>query len=163
MRKFFIVLISLIVSSTAFGQITITKEQMEALPENVISTLETVAKADSVATAIAKNSSWGKEIGYAVDSALDAVEEHVVNIAETPLGHTVTFLVCWRFLYKDIIGLFIGLIFICLMIWVVKKLLVIHTNKTFCEEFDEDTQVTIIICGWIGVIVFFTAALCCIF
>lgn len=160
MKKIFIVLISLIISSAAFGQITITKEQLQSLPENVVTVLEITAKADSIANNAAKNTSWGKEIGYAVDSALDAVEEHVVNLAETPLGHTVTFLVCWRFLYKDIVGLFIGLIFICLLVWAVKKLLTIEGRL---KDIDEDAQVAVIVCGWIGAAIFFIAAVCCIF
>ena len=160
MKKIFIVLISLIISTAAFGQITITKEQLQSLPENVVTVLEITAKADSIANNAVKNASWGKEIGYAVDSALDAVEEHVINLAETPLGHTVTFLVCWRFLYKDIVGLFIGLIFICLLVWAVKKLLTIEGRL---KDIDEDAQVAVIVCGWIGAAIFFIAAVCCIF
>ena len=160
MRKFITILFFLIILTPAFGQITLTKEQMEALPSNVVSALETVTKIDSISTNI--NKSWGHEIGVAVDEALSAVEEHATNIANSNLGHTVIFLVCWRFLFNDAIGLIVGIILLGCFIWLI-KLIVKHTKEENFNDLDEDTQAVFIVVSWIGVLALLIAALCCIF
>lgn len=51
----------------------------------------------------------GKEIGVAVNGALTAVNDQMVKFSETKLGNITVFLVVWKVLYKDVLGIVIGI------------------------------------------------------
>ena len=127
-------------------------------------------KLDSVAQQVKKTAeviqegtSWGREIGVAVDEALGAIEEHVINLSESNLGHTVIFLVCWKFMYKDVIGIIVGLIFIAILIWAIKKAPKVFKSQWFQDLDGSDAQMGITIGVFVGLLVFLIAALVCIF
>lgn len=126
----------------AFSQITLSKEQLDSLPPAMKQAIEMSDQKRQVKEKIAAASeyaSWGKEIGVAVDGALGAVENHVVKLSKTDLGHTIIFLVCWKFLAKDILGMVVGLSIFCVMIW----MLWYHKKRITTEDFKNlpgDTQ-----------------------
>lgn len=112
---------------------------------------------------IQEGTSWGREIGVAVDEALGAIEEHVISLSESSLGHTVIFLVCWRFMYKDVIGILVGLIFIVILIWLIRKTPKIFKSQWFQDIRDGEVQIWIIVGVFGGLLAFFIASLACIF
>jgi hypothetical protein len=79
----------------------------------------------------------GKEIGIAVNSALEAVNDQVVKFSETKLGKITVFLVVWKVLYKDVLGIIIGIplllgwtaIFVWVMVYFFMKRKIKYTDK----------------------------------
>ena len=111
---------------------------------------------------VSEYASWGREIGYAVDGALSAVEDHVVNLSETGLGHTVIFLVVWKFIAEDLLGMIVGFCLFLTMLYVIYSINKKSTDPKFKEQSD-DAQCAAYVCYWLGAAVLFIASLLCAF
>lgn len=62
----------------------------------------------------------GKEIGEAVNSSLEAVSTNASKFAETSVGRTAVYLVVWKVVGKDVLGLIVGglLLLIGVPLWI---------------------------------------------
>lgn len=54
------------------------------------------------------DSSIGTEIGIAVNETFKAISDNTIKLAESNLGKSAIFMLSWKILYKDIIGLIVG-------------------------------------------------------
>ena len=145
--------------------ITKAQAQIDSLPPVVKQAIELSVKEQQLEDQIknvSEYASWGREIGYAVDGALSAVEDHVVNLSETGLGHTVIFLVVWKFIAKDLLGMIVGFCLFLTMLYVIYSINKLGKDSEFNKQ-DECAQCTVYICYWLGAAALFTASLVCAF
>lgn len=94
------------------------------LPPPLLKDLEEKARLSSVAQRIEAYGKWvgiGKEIGAAVNDSLSAVTTQADNFAKTGVGKFTMFLVAYKVLGKDLIGMVVGipLLFVWTTIFVV--------------------------------------------
>lgn len=129
MKKLIFFIIMLFMSSMCFAQVTLTQEQVNALPQEVQHQLQSVSNQPT-----SKYVGLGKEIGEAINSSLDAIEEHVVSLSKTKLGKTVIFILCWKLLYKDILQTVVGTILLILFIITLIK------ELKFIKNYGKDTN-----------------------
>lgn len=143
--------------------ITKAQAQIDSLPPVVKQAIELKEQQleDQIKN-VSEYASWGREIGYAVDGALSAVEDHVVNLSETGLGHTVIFLVVWKFIAKDLLGMIVGLCLFLTMLYVIYSINKKSSDPNFNEQ-SGDAQCAAYICYWLGAAVLFIASLLCAF
>lgn len=112
LKRILFLLIANIVAISSFCQVTLTQEEYNKLPEDVKKEL-------SISKEMKKYSdytSWGKEIGVAVNETLKAVEESSIRISKTEIGQSAIFILKWKFLYKDFLHIIVGsiLLIICI-------------------------------------------------
>ena len=112
LKRILFLLIANIVTISSFCQVTLTQEEYNKLPEDVKKEL-------SISKEMKKYSdytSWGKEIGVAVNETLKAVEESSIRISKTEIGQSAIFILKWKFLYKDFLHIIVGstLLIICI-------------------------------------------------
>lgn len=163
--KYFIVLLLSIFCFTTKAQVTLTQAQIDSLPPVAKQAIELSMKKQQLEDQIknvSEYASWGREIGYAVDGALSAVEDHVVSLSETGLGHTVIFLVVWKFIAKDLLGMIVGFCLFLTMLYVIYSINKKSKDPEFNEQGD-DAQCTAYICYWLGAAILFIASLACTF
>ena len=163
--KYFIVLLLSICCFITKAQVTLTQAQIDSLPPVVKQAVELSMKKQQLEDQIknvSEYASWGSEIGYAVDGALSAVEDHVVSLSETGLGHTVIFLVVWKFIAKDVLGMIIGFCLFLTMLYVIYSINKIGKDPEFNKQ-DECAQCTVYVCYWLGAAALFVASLVCAF
>lgn len=158
MKRFFtLLLFTLLMSVTAFSQVTISQEDYNKLSSEAKAQIEQLTTEKAVKGEIKEVSEYanlGKEIGVAVNETLKAVEDSAIRISESNLGQTAITIVVWKLLYKEIAGLVVGFILLALCIYMV----LIGKNKL--SKDDEDSG------GWVSVIsavVFFIASMICMF
>lgn len=143
----------------------VTQAQIDSLPPVAKQAVELSMKKQQLGDQIknvSEYASWGREIGYAVDGALSAVEDHVVNLSETGLGHTVIFLVVWKFIAKDLLGMIVGFCLFLTMLYVIYSINKKSKDPKFNEQ-SADAQCAAYICYWLGAAVLFIASLSCAF
>lgn len=154
MKRFFsILLFTLLMSVTAFSQITISQEDYAKLPQETKSQIEQVTVKSNIKE-VSEYANLGKEIGIAVNETLKAVEESAVRISKTDLGQTAITIVVWKLLYKEISGLIIGFILLVLCIYM------ILTGVRKLSKSEDDSG------GWMSLFcgaIFFIASMICIF
>ena len=163
--KYFIVLLLSICCFITKAQVTLTQAQIDSLPPVAKQAVELSMKKQQLEDQIknvSEYASWGREIGYAVDGALSAVEDHVVSLSETGLGHTVIFLVVWKFIAKDLLGMIVGLCLFLTMLYVIYSINKIGKDPEFNKQ-DECAQCTVYVCYWLGAAALFVASLVCAF
>ena len=163
--KYFIVLLLSICCFITKAQVTLTQAQIDSLPPVAKQAVELSMKKQQLEDQIknvSEYASWGSEIGYAVDGALSAVEDHVVSLSETGLGHTVIFLVVWKFIAKDVLGMIIGFCLFLTMLYVIYSINKIGKDPEFNKQ-DECAQCTVYVCYWLGAAALFVASLVCAF
>lgn len=106
---------------SSFCQVTLTQEEYNKLPEDVKKELSTSKEMKKYSD----YTSWGKEIGVAVNETLKAVEESSIRISKTEIGQSAIFILKWKFLYKDFIHIIVGsiLLIICigLLIYIIRR------------------------------------------
>lgn len=115
MRKLNLVILCLLMTIMSFSQVRLTQEQYNNLPEDVRSAIQSqVSRDDKIENKVKTASKWagyGKEIGVAVNECLKAIEGSAERISKTDLGQTAITLVVWKLLWKDVVGIGLGLIF----------------------------------------------------
>lgn len=139
-KRFILVFVAIVCSLNMLGQVTISQEDYDKLPEEVKTQLEM----SNTAKELKKYSEYagiGKEIGIAVNETLEAVEDSAVRISETNVGKIAIFILVWNFLYKDILGIVLGAIFLIITIYVLfntlKYLKEIRKDYGQYSEFDD--------------------------
>lgn len=138
--------------------VTISEDCFKNLPE------ETQKYVREKAVVSDDDSSIGTEIGIAVNETFKAISDNTIKLAESNLGKSAIFMLSWKILYKDIIGLIVG--FFLLIIVVVIMVKVLNQIKETEEENNgkfTDTSAARVIIGCITSIIFFIASMCCIF
>lgn len=155
MRKLLFILFGLIAFS-AYSQVTISEEDFNKLPAEyrrmliqdttnvVMEKLEETSKAASI----------GKEIGTAVNETLTAVSDNVIKIAESDVGKTAVGVAVWKLLWKDIVGIVVGLILLGFSIY-----FAIQAKKKLSANLDDGGGIVSIVAAT----VLFGASMCCIF
>ena len=147
---------------SSFAQVTISQEEFDKLPENVRTELQKSQLETQAQETLKKGSAYanlGKEIGVAVNETLKAVESSAVRISKTELGQTAIFILKWKLLYKDILGVVIGSIFLIIGIGTLISTLI------FCSKNDlkdDGAQIRVILGA---AVIFFSViiSLSCIF
>lgn len=150
---------------TVEAQVTLSQAQLDSLPEPVrLAVQASVAKeeAKQKVEAVSEYVGLGREIGEAVNGALGAVEDHVLSIASSDLGQTAIFIVCWKLLWKDIVGIIVGLILLIIMcVWLWHSLRFMKSEEF--EKWGSDGQCGyLVVCG-ISWAILFLASMLCIF
>ena len=161
----YIIVILLSLCCFVITKAQVTQAQIDSLPPVVKQAIELYVKEQQLEDQIknvSEYASWGREIGYAVDGALSAVEDHVVNLSETGLGHTVIFLVVWKFIAKDLLGMIVGFCLFLTMLYVIYSINKKSKDPKFNEQSD-DAQCAAYVCYWLGAAVLFIASLSCAF
>lgn len=106
MKKYLFTILFTFISIISFAQISLTQEQYNLLPQDVKDKIEQ----ENTKNAIKSNVGWGKEIGIAINDTLIAIEDSATRISETKLGKTAIFIVVWKFLFRDILGILFAII-----------------------------------------------------
>lgn len=120
-----------VVSSSA--QVTISQDEFNTLPDSIRVELQKSQLEKETRKTLEKGSTYanlGKEIGIAVNETLKAVESSAVRISKTELGQTAIFILKWKLLYKDILGVIVGGLFLIIGIGTIISTLV------FCAKND---------------------------
>lgn len=165
MKQLFLTLLLCFTTFISSAQITLSKAEVDSLPPAAKQAIELAMKKQQVEDNLRNASeyaSWGREIGYAVDGALSAVEEHVVSLSETELGKTVTFLVVWKLIGRDILGIVIGFCLFVSFLAVLTNLYRTWKSKEW-QEWSDGNQTGFVIISVIASIALFVSSLCCAF
>lgn len=162
MKRFIMFLLTVVIVVSSSAQITISEAEFNSLPDSVKVELQKSNLEKKTEETLKKGSTYanlGKEIGIAVNETLKAVESSAIRISKTELGQTAIFILKWKLLYKDILGVLVGGIFLIVGIGILISTLV------FCSKNDlrdEGAQSRVII-GGIAVVFSVIISLCCIF
>lgn len=155
MRKLLFILFGLL-AFNAYSQVTVSQEDFDKLPAEyrrmlapdttnvVMEKLEETSKAASI----------GKEIGTAVNETLTAVGDNVIKIAESDVGKTAVGIAVWKLLWKDIVGIIVGLILLGFCIY-----FVLQAKRKLSTKSDDGGGIVSIVAA----AVFFIASMYCIF
>lgn len=155
MKKLLLILFGLLAFS-AYSQVTLSEEDFKKLPKEVQqqirpdSTNVVIKKLEETSKAV----SIGREIGTAVNETLTAVSDNVIKIAESDVGKTAVGIAVWKLMWKDIVGIIVGLILLGFSIY-----FIIQAKKKLSTD-SEDAG------GYVSVIaavVLFAASITCIF
>ena len=159
MKRLIFILMAMICSVGMFAEtVTISEDCFKSLPE------ETQKYVRENAVVGDDGSSIGTEIGIAVDKTFQAISENTIKLAETDLGKSAIFMVSWKILYKDIIGLIIGLFLLITIAVIMVKVLnqIKETEEKNNGDFTATSAVRVAI-GCITSTILFIASMCCIF
>lgn len=143
-----------------FGQsITISDDCLRNLPEETQRYVREHAVSNND-----DDSSIGTEIGIAVNETFKAISDNTIKLAESNLGKSAIFMLSWKILYKDIIGLIVGFFLLITVAVIMVKVLnqIKETDEENNGDFT-DTSAARVIIGCITSIIFFIASMCCIF
>lgn len=162
MKRLILFLIGIISLFSVQGQVTISEEEFNNLPESIQQQIRPNTT-DVVIEKLGKTSkavSIGKEIGTAVNETLTAVSDNVIRVAESKVGKTAIGIAMWKLLWKDIAGLSVGIILLGLSVF-----FAIRGTKesTKTEDCDEDFKVYKLIVCIIIAAVFFVSSMACMF
>lgn len=142
MRKLLLILFGLLTLS-AYSQVTVSQEDLDKLPAEyqrmlvpdttnvVMEKLEETSKAASI----------GKEIGTAVNETLTAVSDNVIKVAESDVGRTAIGVAVWKLLWKDVVGILVGIIFLSFSIY----FMIQSKNRISNDESNSSGWVSLII------------------
>ena len=109
----------------------------------------------------------GNEIGIAINGCLKALNGELITLSESKIGKVAVFLVIWKVLFDDVIGLIVGIpIFIVwtiLGVWVVKRCFIARivtfinqgekTEMLVNDDWDSDKWIALVVSGIIYIIV----------
>lgn len=159
-KRLIFILVAMICSMGMFGQsITISDDCLRNLPEETQRYVREHAVGNND-----DDSSIGTEIGIAVNETFKAISENTIKLAESNLGKSAIFMLSWKILYKDIIGIIVG--FFLLITVAVIMVKVLNQIKETDEKHDgdfTDTAAARVIIGCITSIILFISSMCCIF
>lgn len=141
MRNLFLVLL-MFVTTPLMAQDSV----MVSVPRSALTPQQMAAvEAKSIKDKAEAYGAWvgvGKEVGEAVNSSLSAISDNAAKFADTKVGKFAMFVVAWKVLGSDILGVFYALIIVFVglpvLIWSYRK----HLNITVLEnETVEDGKV----------------------
>lgn len=151
---------AMVCSVGIFGQsVTISDDCLRNLPEETQRYVREHAVSNND-----DDSSIGTEIGIAVNETFKAISDNTIKLAESNLGKSAIFMLSWKILYKDIIGLIVGFFLLITVAVIMVKVLnqIKETDEKNNGDFT-DTSAARVIIGCITSIIFFIASMCCIF
>lgn len=134
--------------SISFAQdstVTLKVSDLEKLAPGAVAEIKNMAAMDAAEKSIEKRigryGKWvglGKEVGIAVNGCLEAINAELVKLSETKLGKRAIFLVTWKVLYSDVLGLFIGIpsliVWTILFVWVMKRCFIARVVVTINSD-----------------------------
>lgn len=140
--------------------VTISEDCFKNLPEET----QKYVIENAVVSDDNDDSSIGTEIGIAVNETFKAISDNTIKLAESNLGKSAIFILCWKILYKDIIGLIVGFFLLITVAVIMVKVLnqIKETDEKNNGDFT-DTSAARVIIGCIASIIFFISSMCCIF
>lgn len=140
--------------------VTISEDCFKNLPEGT----QKYVRENAVVSDDNDDSSIGTEIGIAVNETFKAISDNTIKLAESNLGKSAIFMLSWKILYKDIIGLIVGFFLLITVAVIMVKVLnqIKETDEKNNGDFT-DTSAARVIIGCITSIIFFIASMCCIF
>ena len=151
---------AMICSVGMFGQsVTISDDCLRNLPEETQRYVKEHAISNND-----NDSSIGTEIGIAVNETFKAISDNTIKLAESNLGKSAIFMLSWKILYKDIIGLIVG-IFLLIAVAVITVKVLNQIEKTEKENDGDFTSTSAakVLIGCITSFIFFISSMCCIF
>lgn len=162
MKRFIILLLTIIAVVSSSAQITISQDEFNTLPDSIRVELQKSQLEKEARKTLEKGSTYanlGKEIGIAVNETLKAVESSAVRISKTELGQTAVFILKWKLLYKDILGVIVGGLFLIVGIGTIISTLIFCTKNDLREDGAQCRVILGVAIMFFSVIV----SLCCIF
>ena len=160
-KRLIFVLVATVCSMGMFAEnVIISEDCFRNLPEET----QRYVRENAVTNSDDDDSSIGTEIGIAVNETFKAISDNTIKLAESDLGKSAIFILSWKILYKDIIGLIVG-IFLLVMVAVIMVKVLNQIKKTEDEndgDFTNTSMVRVII-GCVSSIIFFISSMCCIF
>lgn len=161
MKRLIFILMAMICSVGMFAEtVTISEDCFKNLPEET----QKYVRENAVVSDDNDDSSIGTEIGIAVNETFKAISDNTIKLAESNLGKSAIFMLSWKILYKDIIGLIVG--FFLLITVAVIMVKVLNQIKEADEKNDgdfTDTSAARVIIGCVTSVIFFISSMCCIF
>lgn len=140
--------------------VTISEDCFKNLPEET----QKYVRENAVVSDDNDDSSIGTEIGIAVNETFKAISDNTIKLADFPRLDSAIFMLSWKILYKDIIGLIVGFFLLITVAVIMVKVLnqIKETDEKNNGDFT-DTSAARVIIGCITSIIFFIASMCCIF
>ena len=140
--------------------VTISEDCFKNLPEET----QKYVRENAVVSDDNDDSSIGTEIGIAVNETFKAISDNTIKLAESNLGKSAIFMLSWKILYKDIIGLIVG-IFLLIAVAVITVKVLNQIEKTEKENDGDFTSTSAakVLIGCITSFIFFISSMCCIF
>lgn len=140
--------------------VSISEDCFKNLPEET----QKYVRENAVVSDDNDDSSIGTEIGIAVNETFKAISDNTIKLAESNLGKSAIFMLSWKILYRDIIGLIVGIFLLVTVAVIMVK--VLNQIKKIEDKNNGDfteTSVARVIIGCVSSIIFFIASMCCIF
>ena len=158
---------AMICSVGMFGEnVTIPKDCLEELPTETREYIMNNSVEGNISSKEVDNeeTSIGTEIGIAVNETFKAISDNTIKLAESNLGKSAIFMLSWKILYKDIIGLIVG-IFLLIAVAVITVKVLNQIEKTEKENDGDFTNASAakVLIGCITSFIFFISSMCCIF
>ena len=140
--------------------VTISEDCFKNLPEET----QKYVRENAVVSDDNEETSIGTEIGIAVNETFKAISDNTIKLAESNLGKSAIFILSWKILYKDIIGLIVG-IFLLIAVAVITVKVLNQIEKTEKENDGDFTNASAakVLIGCITSFIFFISSMCCIF
>lgn len=160
MKRLIFIFMAMVCSVGMFGQsVTISDDCLRNLPEETQRYVREHAISNND-----NDSSIGTEIGIAVNETFKAISDNTIKLAESNLGKSAIFMLSWKILYKDIIGLIVG-IFLLIAVAVITVKVLNQIEKTEKENDGDftNTSAAKVLIGCITSFIFFISSMCCIF
>lgn len=136
MKKIALIFVMML-ATFSYAQVTLTQEQINKLSPEVQSALKAANTEQQITTQIetvSKYAGMGKEIGTAVNESLKAVSSTVVDLSETKVGKITMALVVYKVIGTDILQLFIGILWITIILIVSWKIYRNNCERTMLKS-----------------------------
>ena len=160
-KRLIFILMAMVCSVGMFAEtVTISEDCFKNLPEET----QKYVRENAVVSDDNDDSSIGTEIGIAVNETFKAISDNTIKLAESNLGKSAIFMLSWKILYRDIIGLIVGIFLLVTVAVIMVK--VLNQIKKIEDKNNGDfteTSVARVIIGCVSSIIFFIASMCCIF
>ena len=137
---------AMICSMGMFGQsITISDDCLRNLPEETQRYVREHAVSNND-----DDSSIGTEIGIAVNETFKAISDNTIKLAESNLGKSAIFMLSWKILYKDVIGLIVGIFLLVTVAVIMVKVLnqIKKTEDKNNGDFTETSVARVVLSGF---------------
>jgi len=129
MKKFIVFISALFFSVSLFSQVTLSSEDLEKLDPAVKSQIESLTAQKQISDNLENVSKWaglGREIGLTVKESLEAVVDVSDKFSKTNVGKFTLALVFYKIAGRDVLQLFVGLLWIMIILIVSYRLY--HNN-----------------------------------
>jgi hypothetical protein len=119
----FVLLLGLVFTSYAQNEETVTVKKSDLTAQQLAKVNAETAIVETQ-TAVQKYgymAGVGKEVGVAIRDGLSSVVDVSDKFSKTDVGKFTMVIIAWKFLYKDIVRILIGILFIVLLTWIIFK------------------------------------------